>query len=183
MAALGRVCLLLALAVCVYGAVASIYGVRSGRVELAESGRRSMYALAGILTVAFVVLELALLRNAFSFNTVADTASRTTPALYRAAAICSSHEGSLLAPPRPQARGGLATGGTALRVGRVAAAEHRDAGRGTVVMCRARRGRLLAPGRGRERLAEAVADGHGAPALPDDPGAAPHAEGVERGAR
>src|SRR5437588_7232796 len=96
MAALGRACLLLALAVCVYGAVASIYGVRSGRLELAESGRRSMYALAGILTVAFVVLELAFLRNDFSFNTVADTSSRTTPALYRAPAVWSSQEGSLL---------------------------------------------------------------------------------------
>src|SRR5437660_1372071 len=55
MAALGRACLLLALAVCVYGAVASIYGVRSGRLELAESGRRSMYALAGILPLAFAI--------------------------------------------------------------------------------------------------------------------------------
>src|SRR5437660_7140134 len=96
MAALGRACLLLALAVCVYGAVASIYGVRSGRLELAESGRRSMYALAGILTVAFVVLELACLRNDFAFNTVADTSSRTTPLFYRAAAVWSSQEGSLL---------------------------------------------------------------------------------------
>ena len=95
MAALGRACMLLALAVCVYGAVASIYGVRSGRMELAESGRRSMYALAGVLTVAFVVLELAFLRNDFSFNTVADTSSRTTPALYRAAAVWSSQEGEL----------------------------------------------------------------------------------------
>ena len=33
MAGLGRVCLLLGLAVCVYGAGASIYGARSGRVS------------------------------------------------------------------------------------------------------------------------------------------------------
>ena len=55
-----------------------------------------MYALAGILTVAFVVLEVAFLRNDFAFNTVADTSSRTTPAFYRAAAVWSSQEGSLL---------------------------------------------------------------------------------------
>ena len=55
-----------------------------------------MYALAGILTVAFVVLEIAFLRNDFAFNTVADTSSRTTPAFYRAAAVWSSQEGSLL---------------------------------------------------------------------------------------
>src|SRR6516165_2873208 len=96
MAAIGRVCLLLALAVCVYGIGVSLYGARTRRVELAKYGRRSVYALAGILTVAFAVLEIAFLRNDFAFNTVADTSSRTTPALYRAAAVWSSQEGSLL---------------------------------------------------------------------------------------
>jgi cytochrome c-type biogenesis protein CcmF len=96
MAGLGRGCLLLALAVCVYGIGASLYGVRSGRVEFSASGRRAVYALAGILTIAFAVLELAFLRNDFAFNTVADTSSRTTPEFYRAAAVWSSQEGSLL---------------------------------------------------------------------------------------
>jgi cytochrome c-type biogenesis protein CcmF len=96
MADLGRACLLLALAVCVYGIGASLYGVRRGRPEFSESGRRAVYALAGILTVAFVVLEVAFLRNDFAFNTVADTSSRTTPTFYRAAAVWSSQEGSLL---------------------------------------------------------------------------------------
>ncbi len=49
-----------------------------------------------VLTVAFAVLELAFLRNDFAFNTVADTSSRTTPTFYRAAAVWSSQEGSLL---------------------------------------------------------------------------------------
>src|SRR6202790_5661353 len=96
MAALGRTCLLLALAVCAYGIGASIYGVRTGRLEFSESGRRSVYALAGILTVAFAVLEVAFLHNDFAFNTVADTSSRTTPTFYKAAAVWSSQEGSLL---------------------------------------------------------------------------------------
>src|SRR5271166_2069286 len=96
MAGLGFACLLLALAVCVYGIAASVYGVRSGRVEFSDSGRRAVYALAVILTVAFTVLEVAFVSNDFSFNTVADTSSRTTPMLYRAAAVWSSQEGSLL---------------------------------------------------------------------------------------
>src|SRR3989440_10012688 len=96
MAGLGFSALLLALGVCAYGIGASLYGVRSGRVEFTASGRRSVYALAGVLTVAFAVLELAFLRNDFAFNTVADTSSRTTPAFYRAAAVWSSQEGSLL---------------------------------------------------------------------------------------
>jgi len=93
---LGRACLLLALGVCAYGIGASLYGVRRGRVEFALSGRRSVYALACILTVAFAVLELAFLRSDFSFNTVADTSSTTTPTFYKAAAVWSSQEGSLL---------------------------------------------------------------------------------------
>src|SRR5271163_459614 len=96
MAGFGFGCLVLALLVCAFGIGASLYGVRRGRVEFSESGRRSVYALAGILTVAFVVLEVAFLRNDFAFNTVADTSSRTTPAFYRAAAVWSSQEGSLL---------------------------------------------------------------------------------------
>jgi cytochrome c-type biogenesis protein CcmF len=96
MAGLGFACLLIALAVCLYGIGASLYGVRRHRVEFAESGRRAIYALAGILTVAFAVLEVAFLRNDFVFNTVADTSSRTTPLFYRAAAVWSSQEGSLL---------------------------------------------------------------------------------------
>jgi cytochrome c-type biogenesis protein CcmF len=96
MALLGRICLLLALVVCVYGIAASIYGVRSGRLEFSDSGRRAVYALAGILTVAFAVLEVAFLHNDFAFNTVADTSSRTTPTFYKAAAVWSSQEGSLL---------------------------------------------------------------------------------------
>ena len=96
MAVLGRICLLLALVVCVYGVGASLYGVRSGRTEFSDSGRRAVYALAIVLTAAFAVLELAFLRNDFAFNTVADTSSRTTPTFYRAAAVWSSQEGSLL---------------------------------------------------------------------------------------
>ncbi len=96
MAGLGFACLVLGLLVCVYGIGASLYGVRSGRPEFSESGRRSVYALAGLLTAAFIVLEVAFLGNDFAFDTVADTSSRTTPALYRAAAVWSSQEGSLL---------------------------------------------------------------------------------------
>jgi cytochrome c-type biogenesis protein CcmF len=96
MASLGRATLLLSLAVCAYGIGASLYGVRTGRTEWADSGRRAVYSLALILTVAFAVLEIAFLRNDFSFNTVAQTSSTTTPGYYRAAAVWASQQGSLL---------------------------------------------------------------------------------------
>ncbi len=96
MAGLGSACLVLGLVVCAYGIGASVYGARSGRQHWSDSGRHSVYLLAGLLTVAFAVLELAFLRNDFSFNTVADTSSTTTPTFYKAAAVWSSQEGSLL---------------------------------------------------------------------------------------
>jgi cytochrome c-type biogenesis protein CcmF len=96
MALLGHVCLVLALIVCAYGIVVSIHGARSGRAEFSLAGRRSVYTLAALLTLAMAVLEVAFLSNNFAFNTVAETSSRTTPFLYRAAAVWSSQEGSLL---------------------------------------------------------------------------------------
>ncbi len=82
--------------VCAYGIAAALYGVRSGRCEWVDSARRSVYALAVVLTVAFVVLEVAFIRNDFSYNTVADTSSRTTPRSTAPPRVWSSQEGSLL---------------------------------------------------------------------------------------
>ncbi len=92
----GKACLILALAVCLYGIGASLYGARTRRREWVASGRRAVYALAGTAAVAFVVLEAAFLRSDFSFALVTSHSSTTTPAFYRATAVWSSQEGSLL---------------------------------------------------------------------------------------
>jgi cytochrome c-type biogenesis protein CcmF len=96
MAPVGRTLLVLGLVVAVYGAGASLYGVRSGREEWVISGRRAVYALALVMTVAWVILEAAFLRSDFSFNVVAAHSSTTTPTFYKLAAPWSSQEGSLL---------------------------------------------------------------------------------------
>jgi cytochrome c-type biogenesis protein CcmF len=96
MTTLGRACLLLALGIALYGVGASIYGARAQRAEWVDSGRRAVYALAGVLTIAFAVLELAFLRSDFSLEVVGAHSSTTTPAFYRATALWSSQEGSLL---------------------------------------------------------------------------------------
>ena len=96
MATLGRACLLLALAVSIYGIAASLYGARTGRREWVRSGRRAVYALAGVLTIAFGIVEAAFLRDDFAFDVVASHSSTTTPAFYKATAAWSSQEGSLL---------------------------------------------------------------------------------------
>ena len=96
MALVGRALLILGLMVAVYGIGASIYGARSGRREWVDSGRRSVYVLAGLMIGAFAILELAFLRSDFSYNVVAEHSSTTTPTFYKLAAAWSSQEGSLL---------------------------------------------------------------------------------------
>ena len=99
MATVGRALLILALVVAAYGIFASLYGIRrgtGGRAEFIVSGRRSVYAVAALTTGAFGILELAFLRNDFTFATVASHSSTTTPLFYKAAAAWSSQEGSLL---------------------------------------------------------------------------------------
>jgi cytochrome c-type biogenesis protein CcmF len=96
MALTGRALLILALLVAVFGIVSSLYGVRAQRPEFVDSGRRAVYALAGLATLAFAILEAAFLRSDFSFNVVASHSSTTTPAFYKATAAWSSQEGSLL---------------------------------------------------------------------------------------
>jgi cytochrome c-type biogenesis protein CcmF len=55
-----------------------------------------VYALAGVITLAVVVLEVAFVRSDFSFGLVADNSSTTTPTFYKLTAMWSSQSGSLL---------------------------------------------------------------------------------------
>ena len=96
MALIGRALLIMALGTAGFGIGASIHGARTGRREWVDAGRRSVYALAALATIAFVILEDAFWRNDFSFNVVANHSSTTTPAFYKLAAAWSSQEGSLL---------------------------------------------------------------------------------------
>ncbi len=96
MATVGQACLLISLGLCGYGAVASVYGARTGRDAFVLSGRRSLFAVAALATVAFVILEAAFLRSDFHYTVVATHSSTTTPWYYRLAAMWSSQEGSLL---------------------------------------------------------------------------------------
>ncbi|HEU4978112.1 MAG TPA: heme lyase CcmF/NrfE family subunit [Solirubrobacteraceae bacterium] len=96
MLTLGRACLILALAIAPFGIGASLYGVRARRPDWIAAGRRSVYAIFAVTSVAFAVLETAFLRSDFSFSVVASHSSTTTPLFYRATAMWSSQEGSLL---------------------------------------------------------------------------------------
>ncbi|MGA9859842.1 MAG: cytochrome c-type biogenesis CcmF C-terminal domain-containing protein, partial [Solirubrobacteraceae bacterium] len=96
MAIAGRVLLILALLSAVYGVGASLYGARADRREWVDSGRRAMYAIAGMSVIAFVILDIAFITSDFSYTIVANGSSTTTPTLFRAAAIWSTQQGSLL---------------------------------------------------------------------------------------
>ncbi len=96
MATAGRLLLILALLSAVYGLAASVHGARSGAREWIDSGRRSMYAIALMAAVAFVILDIAFISSNFSYDIVASGSSTTTPLVYRAAAIWSTQQGSLL---------------------------------------------------------------------------------------
>ena len=96
MPTLGRAFILLALGVALYGIAAAVLGARRNRRDLVDSGRRSVYALAALTTGAFVLLELAFIRDDFSWQIVANHSSSTTPLFYKVTAAWSSQEGSLL---------------------------------------------------------------------------------------
>jgi cytochrome c-type biogenesis protein CcmF len=92
----GRASMLLALGLALFGIGAFVYGARAERPDWVEAGRRSVFALFGVLTLAMAVIEIAFARSDFSFRLVAQHSSTTTPRLYQLTSMWSSQEGSLL---------------------------------------------------------------------------------------
>jgi cytochrome c-type biogenesis protein CcmF len=92
---LGTLLLILAFLTCLGAAAAALYGTRSDRAWVDRS-RRAVYAVAALLTLCVVILEVAFARSDFGFQLVADHSSTTTPLFYRLTAMWSSQAGSLL---------------------------------------------------------------------------------------
>jgi cytochrome c-type biogenesis protein CcmF len=92
----GSALLAAALLAALYAAGSGVYGGRTGDRRWVESSRRAIYAMAGLLTAAVVIIEVAFLRDDFGFALVADHSSTTTPTFYKLTAMWSSQEGSLL---------------------------------------------------------------------------------------
>jgi cytochrome c-type biogenesis protein CcmF len=93
---LGTASLLVALLAAIYAAAAAIHGARSRDRRWVDSSRLAIYSLAALLTAAVMLLELAFLRDDFSFGVVAEHSSTSTPTFYKLTAMWSSQEGSLL---------------------------------------------------------------------------------------
>src|SRR5262245_61579460 len=93
---LGSAALFVALLAALYAGGAAIHGARSGDRRWVSSARLAVFCMAGLLTTAVLVLDLAFLRDDFGFRTVAEHSSTTTPTFYKLTAMWSSQEGSLL---------------------------------------------------------------------------------------
>jgi cytochrome c-type biogenesis protein CcmF len=70
MASVGAACLLIGLLTAAYAALAALYGATSGRRQFVVSARRAIYALAGLMLLAMLLLEIAFVRSDFSFSLV-----------------------------------------------------------------------------------------------------------------
>src|SRR2546421_2357172 len=92
----GRILLYAAIATSVWGAAASLLGKHRGDARLAVSGRRGLYATAGLLVAATLWLVAALLRHDFSILYVSQVTSRSTPFPYPLTALWAGMAGSLL---------------------------------------------------------------------------------------
>jgi cytochrome c-type biogenesis protein CcmF len=95
-AAVGSATLVVALMASLYAVGASLLGATTGRRDLLASGRRAIYALAGLLGLAFAILEAAYLRSDFRFALVAESSSSDTPTFYKVTAMWATQAGSLL---------------------------------------------------------------------------------------
>ena len=93
---LGSLVLIVGLVVAVYGIVAPILGARLGRWEWVASAYHAVLWLFGLVTVAAVLLVIALITYDFSIAYVARNTLRGTPLYYRVTALWGSLEGSLL---------------------------------------------------------------------------------------
>ncbi len=93
---LGSLAILLALAVAVYAAAASVVGRIKQKPFLIVSGQRAVYSVWAMMLVASGILVYALMTGDFHFAYVAEHSNKAMPALYKFAAWWGGQEGSLL---------------------------------------------------------------------------------------
>jgi len=93
---LGSLAILLAFSVALYATAACVIGRVRRKPFLVESGRRAVYAVWVLVTVASAILVHALLTGDFRFAYVAEHSNNALPLPYKFAAWWSGQEGSLL---------------------------------------------------------------------------------------
>jgi len=92
----GTISILLAFAITVYGAVASIVGAKTKNRDLIRSSENTAIAICVLLLIATVSLIHGLVNLDFSLKYVALNASTDLPMIYRVTALWAGQAGSLL---------------------------------------------------------------------------------------
>jgi cytochrome c-type biogenesis protein CcmF len=96
LAEVGSILVGLALAVALYAACAAFWSIRRDDSRWSESGRNGVYATAGLLALALLVLLAAFLDDQFQVRYVAEHSSRALPLYLKVSAVWAGQEGSLL---------------------------------------------------------------------------------------
>ncbi len=96
MAEIGYIGLLVALMVAVYSVFTFVYGYRKGHAGIADSARRGILAVFGLLSLAVGILLFALLTHDFQIEYVASYTSSDLSIPYLISALWAGNTGSLL---------------------------------------------------------------------------------------
>jgi len=96
MSFLGNAVLVLALLAAIFSILASLLGSRKNKYGFPTAARYGVFAVAGLVTLAVVLLLIALLTHNFGLKYVADYSSRDTPLVYLITGLWAGNAGSLL---------------------------------------------------------------------------------------
>jgi len=96
MATIGKFCLEWALLVSLFALIAGVIGARLGDLRFADLSRRAAWVCAGLITLAEIVLAVAIARHDFSLDYVASYSSLSLPRLYLVTVLWAGQSGSLL---------------------------------------------------------------------------------------
>ncbi len=96
MTALASVALFAALGMSLWGAAVSILTYRSGDRRYLMSATRSLYAIAGLVSLSVAILISALVRDDFTVKYVWEYSRTTQPLVYKLTALWGGMSGSLL---------------------------------------------------------------------------------------
>jgi cytochrome c-type biogenesis protein CcmF len=96
MASLGTFLLIASFVVCSYGAAVSVAGARRGSHRLIESGIGAFYLIAGLLTLASILMIQAFVTNDYSIKYVAQYSDSVQPFIYKLTSYWGGLDGSIM---------------------------------------------------------------------------------------
>jgi len=96
MAEIGRLALIVALAIAAYAAIAAVVAERMGLPQLRTSARRAVLVVAGLVTIAAIALLNAILSHDFQISYVYEYSSSDMSLPYLVSSFWAGNKGSIL---------------------------------------------------------------------------------------